>query len=386
MTRIGEDISERLDIVPAEFFVHRHVYGKWACRCCERLVQESAAPEIIDGGIPASGLLAHTLISRFADHLPYYRQETINTRSGVHTARSTLAAWAGLAGAALQPLYDAHKRFVLGCRVLHADETPVAMLDPGAGKTKRAYVWAYARGELDSQRGVIYEFCLGRGSHYPLAFLGGTTGPPHAPLAQAPWNGTLVCDQSAGYDRALDVRVFPQRRAAGCVVHARRKFDELAKTGASEVAAEAIRRIGKVYHLEGEFKDMDAAQRLAARQQLTKPLWQEMHLWLQLERGRVADGGATLPISIPAGGAGVPRHTQDLDRSDAREPGRGPLPRWRAPQGYQSRCPAAQARLSHPHHRSRHGRGPIRRPEGALLRQVPGGESRAPVRDRTSPE
>jgi transposase len=220
MTRIGEDISERLDIVPAEFFVHRHIYGKWACRCCERLVQEPAAPEIIDGGIPASGLLAHTLISRFADHLPYYRQETINTRSGVHTARSTLAAWAGLAGAALQPLYDAHKRFVLGAKVLHADETPVAMLDPGAGKTKRAYVWAYARGELDAQTGVIYEFCLGRGSHYPLAFLGGTTGPPHAPLDEAPWNGTLVCDQYAGYDRALDVRVFPQRRAAGCVVHA----------------------------------------------------------------------------------------------------------------------------------------------------------------------
>jgi hypothetical protein len=279
--------------VPAEFFVHRHIYGKWACRCCERLVQEPAAPEIIDGGIPASGLLAHTLISRFADHLPYYRQETINTRSGVHTARSTLAAWAGLAGAALQPLYDAHKRFVLGAKVLHADETPVAMLDPGAGKTKRAYVWAYARGELDAQTGVIYEFCLGRGSHYPLAFLGGTTGPPHAPLDEAPWNGTLVCDQYAGYDRALDVRVFPQRRAAGCVVHARRKFDDLAKAGASDVAAEAIRRIGKVYHLEGQFKDMDAAQRLAARQQLTKPLWTEMHLWLQLERGRVADGGAT---------------------------------------------------------------------------------------------
>jgi transposase len=101
MTRVGEDVSERLDIVPAEFFVHRHIYGKWACRCCqrqgiERLVQEPADPQIIDGGIPASGLVAHTLISRFVDHLPYYRQETINARSGVHTPRSTLAAWAGV--------------------------------------------------------------------------------------------------------------------------------------------------------------------------------------------------------------------------------------------------------------------------------------------------
>jgi transposase len=293
MTRVSEDVSEKLDIVPAEFFVHRHIYGKWVCRCCERLVQEPAAPEIIDGGIPASGLVAHTLISRFADHLPYYRQETINARCGVHTPRSTLAAWAGQAGAALQPLYDAHKRFVLGCQVLHADETPVAMLDPGAGKTKRAYVWAYARGELDSQRGVIYEFCLGRGAHYPLAFLGGTTGPPHAPLQEPPWNGTLVCDQYAGYDRALDRRVYPQRVAAGCVVHARRKFDELAKAGASEVAVEAIRRIATIYHVEGQFDGMDAPQRLAARQQLTQPLWQELHVWLKLERGRVADGGAT---------------------------------------------------------------------------------------------
>ena len=177
--------------------------------------------------------------------------------------------------------------------VLHADETPVAMLDPGAGKTKRAYVWAYARGELDSQRGVIYEFCLGRGAHYPLAFLGGTTGPPHAPLQEPPWNGTLVCDQYAGYDRALDRRVYPQRVAAGCVVHARRKFDELAKAGASEVAVEAIRRIAAIYHVEGRFDGMDAPQRLAARQQLTQPLGQELHVWLKLERGRVADGGAT---------------------------------------------------------------------------------------------
>ena len=167
---------------------------------------------LIDGGIPASGLVAHTLISRFVDHLPYYRQETINARSGVHTPRSTLAATSGRAGAAMEPLYEAHKRFVLNCSVLHADETPVSMLDPGAGKTKRAYVWAYARGELDAERGVIYEFCLGRGSQYPVAFLGAAQGPPGSSLQDQPaWQGTLVCDQYAGYDRALDRRVYPQR-------------------------------------------------------------------------------------------------------------------------------------------------------------------------------
>jgi len=142
MQRVGEDVSEKLDIIPAQFFVHRHVYGKWACRCCQQLVQEPAEPDVVEGGIAASGLVAHTLISRFADHLPYYRQEAINARAGVHTPRSTLAAWAGAGGAALEPLYGAHKRFVLGTSVLHADETPIPLLDPGRGKTKKAYVWA----------------------------------------------------------------------------------------------------------------------------------------------------------------------------------------------------------------------------------------------------
>lgn len=100
-------------------------------------------------------MLAHTLVSRFVDHIPYYRQEEINARSGVHTPRATLAAWAGAAGAGLEPLYEAHKAFVLSADVLHADETPVRMLDPGAGKTKKAYVWGYARGEFDTLPGVV---------------------------------------------------------------------------------------------------------------------------------------------------------------------------------------------------------------------------------------
>jgi hypothetical protein len=103
---------------------------------------------VVDGSIPASGLVAHTLISRFVDHLPYYRQEAVNARAGVHTPRSTLATWSGAGGAALQPVYDAHKCFVLDTGALHADETPVALLHPGRGKTKKAYVWAYARSVL----------------------------------------------------------------------------------------------------------------------------------------------------------------------------------------------------------------------------------------------
>jgi len=196
MVRIGEDVSERLDIVQAEFFAHRHIRGKWACKCCQTLTQEPVAPQLIDKGLPAPGLVAHVLVSRFVDHIPYYRQETINARSDVNTPRTTLASWAGAAGAELEPLAQAHKAFVLGSKVLHADETPVPMLDPGAGKTKKAYVWGYARSEFDRLRGVVYDFCVGRGAKYPVAFLDG-------------WNGTLVCDDYKG-DVAVEDMWFPR--------------------------------------------------------------------------------------------------------------------------------------------------------------------------------
>ena len=286
MTRIGEDVSERLDVVPAEFFVHRHIYGKWACRCCQTLTQQPAAPEVIEGGMPASGLLAHTLISRFTDHLPYYRQEAINARSGVHTPRSTLAAWAGQAGAALEPLYDAHRRFVLGSRVLHADETPVALLDPGAGKTRRAYVWAYARSWHDPTPGVVYDFCLGRGAQYPVAFLAGNER-----LGHRRWTGTLLTDRYNAYDTVLDERVHSDRTAAACVAHARRKFDELAKAGTSALAEEAIRRFGLIYEVEGELGTLPDDERQARRGELARPLWDALKKWLELERQLVVDGG-----------------------------------------------------------------------------------------------
>jgi hypothetical protein len=179
---------------------------------------------------------------------------------------------------------------VLSARVLHADETPVAMLDPGAGKTKRAYIWAYARGEFDGTPGVVYDFCLGRGAQHPIEFLRGDDWPE----GRRSWQGTLVRDEYAGYDSALDPKSWPGRVGAGCLAHARRKFDELLKAGGgSSVADEVLRRMARIWRLERELAGMEAPQRLAARQELAKPLWQDLLEWLQLERARVADGGAT---------------------------------------------------------------------------------------------
>jgi transposase len=274
MLRIGQDVSERLDIVPGEFFVHRHIRGKWACKGCERLVQEPVTAQVIDKGMPAPGLLAHTLVSRFVDHLPYYRQAQINARSGVHTPRSTLGAWAGRAGAELQPLYDAHRDFVLSSRVLHADETPVALLDPGAGKTKRAYVWAYARTGYEVLPGVIYDFCAGRGARYPAAFL-------------KDWSGTMVCDDYKGYDSVLKLH---DRVEAGCMAHARRKFAELIKVNQSPVATQAVQRIAWLYRIERQASALTPEQRYVMRQEQARALCDEMHVWLKLERGQVPPG------------------------------------------------------------------------------------------------
>jgi transposase len=288
MQRIGEDVSEKLDIIPAKFFVHRHIYGKWACKCCQQLHQEPAEPNVIDGGIPAAGLVAHTLISRFVDHLPYYRQAPINARSGVHTPRSTLASWGGAGGASLEPLFELLRRFVLSCRVLHADETPLPLLDPGAGKTKKVYVWAWARSHHDPHPGVVYEFCLGRGAQYPVAFLGGK-GPPSQEPA---WNGTLITDQYAGYNGVLDAKVYPQRKSAACAAHARRRFEELSRGGssASAVAAEAMLRWSRIYRAEAAFSEMGCEERRHARQVLSRPLWEEFEVWLKLQRTQVLDG------------------------------------------------------------------------------------------------
>jgi len=276
MVRVGEDISERLDVVPAQFFVQRQIRGKWACRCCQLMVQESAAPQVFDNALPTPALQAHTVISRFVDHLPYYRQEQINARSGVHTPRSTLAAWGGQTGAQLLPLYNAHRAFVLGSRVLHADETPIGLLDPGAGKTKRAYMWAYARGAFEDRPAVVYDFCQGRGGKYPHEFLQG-------------WRGTLVVDAYAGYDATMSLE---GRRTANCLAHARRKFDELVKANASAVAVQAIHRIAWLYRIEADASELSCEQRLQLRQERSKPLWEELHVWLLLERARVPDGSA----------------------------------------------------------------------------------------------
>ena len=138
--RIGEEVSEQLDCVPAQFFVLRHIRGKYACSCCQTIQAAAMPAQMIDKGIPAPGLLAQVAVAKLDDHLPLYRQSEIYARSGVHIARSSMAQWLGMAGVGLLPLAQALREFVLGHAVVHADETPVSLLAPGRGKDRKSVV------------------------------------------------------------------------------------------------------------------------------------------------------------------------------------------------------------------------------------------------------
>ncbi len=287
MKRVGEDVSEKLDYTPGVFTVERHVRGKWACAQCKTLVQAPVPAAVIDKGIPTAGLLAQVLVAKHADHLPLYRQEAIFGRAGLAIPRSTLAAWVGQCGARLQPLADALKSQLLQCQVLHADETPVAMLAPGKGRTHRSYLWAYAAAAQEGLKAVVYDFTDSRSGEHARAFLGHDAARrEHDQLA---WTGHLVCDDFSGY-KALFARGVTE---VGCMAHARRKFVELHLSGKSVVAATAVELIGQLYGVEREIKALPLDAHLDHRRRRSAPIADALHGWLTAQRAKVTDGTGT---------------------------------------------------------------------------------------------
>jgi len=276
LKRIGEDVSEKLDYTPGLFTVERHIRGKWACAKCQTLIQAPVPAQVIDKGIPTAGLLAQVLVAKYADHLPLYRQEGIFARAGLGVPRSTLGAWVGMCGVQLQPLVEALRQELLGHRVLHADETPVAMLKPGNKKTHRAYLWAYAPGAFEDMKAVVYDFCESRAGEHARAFLG-------------EWKGALVCDDFSGYKQSFTLGV----TEAGCMAHSRRKFFDLHVSNKSQIAAQALQSISALYDIEREVKNLTADERLRIRQVRSRPLADARYLWMELQRRQITDGSAT---------------------------------------------------------------------------------------------
>ena len=274
LVKIGEDISEQLDVEPARFFVHRHIRPQYACRTCETVTAAPVPAAIIDGGLAAPGLHAWVLIQKYLDHLPLYRIEKISERQGVPIARSTLAQWVGQLGVNLQPLVDRLAELLKTGQVLHADETPVQQLDPGQGKTKRAYLWAYRSNDLEgAPRIVVFDYRMSRSGQHARDFLDR-------------WRGHLMVDDYGGYKASFEQGI----TELACLAHCRRKFFDLHAAGGHPVAEEALRRIGELYAIEDRACQSDAEARLALRQQESLPKLNALREWLIAQRLKTADG------------------------------------------------------------------------------------------------
>lgn len=276
---IGEDVSERLDIVPAQFRVIVTRRPKYACRSCEGgIVQAPAPAHLIPGGMPTEATVAHVIVSKYADHLPLYRQAQIYSRQGIDLDRSTLAAWVGRAAFELTPVYEALLANLKRSSKLFMDETTAPVLDPGRRKTKTGYFWALARDDRpwggDDPPGVAFTYAPGRSGQYAEDILEG-------------FSGTLQVDGYAGYNRLLK-RPAQDVELAYCWAHARRKLHEVAQTGTTPIADEGLKQIANLYRIEKESRGQNPEARLAARQGRSKPIIDDFETWLTTHRARVS--------------------------------------------------------------------------------------------------
>lgn len=268
--QIGEDRSERLDVVPAQFRVLVTRRPRYACRACEDVVVQKPAPaRLIEGGLPTETAIALVLVAKYADHLPLYRQSQIYARQGIRLDRSTLADWVGRAAFHLRPIHERLLAILRASPKLFADETTAPVLDPGRGRTKTGQLWAYARDDRPwggtDPPAVVYVYAPDRKAERPIAHLAG-------------FRGTLQVDGYGGY------RVLADKGSvtlAFCWAHVRRRFFELAAAGPAPIAAEALARIAELYHIETEIRGKDADARRAARQEKTKPLLDAFEPWLR---------------------------------------------------------------------------------------------------------
>lgn len=276
LVKIGEDISEQLDIEPARFFVIRHIRPQYACRACETVTAAPVDPAVIDGGMAAPGLLAWVATNKYLDHLPLYRLEQIAARQDVTLSRSTLSEWIGRIGFALQPLADRLSELLHRRHSLHADETPVQQLDPGKGKTKRAYLWAYRSNDLeDDPPIVVFDYQTSRSGQHAAAFLEG-------------WRGTLMVDDYSGYKALFAAGV----REQACWAHARRKFFDLDQgtPKGHPVAAQILSQIAHLYEVEAQARECSQAERQTLRQEHSIPALQALHERLTQIRQTAAPG------------------------------------------------------------------------------------------------
>jgi transposase len=267
LRRLGEDVSEMIEYVPGRYQVIRHVRPKLSCADCQKIVQAAAPSRPIARGLAGPGFLAHVLVSKYADHLPLYRQSQIYAREGLELERSTLADWVGGASALFEPLVTSLGRYVMGAKKLHGDDTPVPVLCPGRGTTKQGRLWTYVRDDRpagsEEPPAVLFRYSPDRKGERPKAHL-------------APFVGVLQADAYAGFERLYGERI----QEAACWAHVRRKFYDIHVAHASPIAAEALERIGRLYGIEAEIRGRPVDERTRVRQARAGPELEALHTWL----------------------------------------------------------------------------------------------------------
>ena len=276
LSRIGEEVTEKLDIIPAKIQVIRHIRPKYACKNCEGVegdgptVKIAPAPvQFISKGIATPGLVAQTLVSKFEDALPFYRQEKIFARLGVDIPRSSMCGWAIKAAEQCKPILTLLHQKILSGPLVNIDETPVqVMQEPGRSNTSKSYMWVFRGGPPDKPV-LIYEYHPTRSGQVPGKFL-------------KDYQGYIQTDAYSGYD-ALGRR--PGISHAGCWAHARRKFVEVVKAGSGGKkghAETALEYIGQLYGIEkmARKNQLMLDQIVELRQEKSKPILEDFRIWL----------------------------------------------------------------------------------------------------------
>jgi transposase len=276
LRRLGEDVTETLEYVPARFKVIRTVRPKLSCAGCSRIVQAPAPNRPIDRGLAGPGLLAHVLVAKYADHLPLYRQSEIYRREGIELDRSTLADWVGGASRTLQPLVDALRKYVLGAEKLHGDDVPVPVLEPGNGKTKTGRLWTYVRDDRpagsEEPAAVWFAYSPDRKGEHPARHL-------------EKYAGVLQADGYAGFNKLYEKGCIVE---AACWAHVRRKFHDLYQAHRSPIAKEALERIGQLYGIEQEIRGRSPDERKELRQARSRPLLESMQAWWKATQAKLS--------------------------------------------------------------------------------------------------
>ena len=280
MHRIGEETSERLDVIPAQYQVIVTHRPKFACRSCERIVEAPAPERLIKSGLPTEAMVASVLVAKYGWNLPLYRQAKMLAVQGLDIDRSTLAFWVGYAAAELTPLYERLKGKLLSSAKLAVDETWVPVLDPGRGKTKTGYFWTMARDDRPwggaDPPAVAYTYAPGRGGEHLEALL-------------ATYRGVVQCDGYAPYKKLPADRI----TIAFCWSHLRREFFKVVEQGDAPIATEAVARIGQIYAVEKDIRGASADKRRAARQAKSRPLVDALKVFFEHQLTRLPGGSDT---------------------------------------------------------------------------------------------